>query len=113
MADKEANIYIVDVGASTAECHNGRMESDLEYGMKYVWEKIGLALQANRKGLGLGVIALRHDETKVDLEDVEGYENIGWLPRRNWSGLCPFALGLCYHLSNFLVSCPPIGHLQC
>ncbi|TVY31768.1 ATP-dependent DNA helicase II subunit [Lachnellula subtilissima] len=79
MADKEANIYIVDVGSSTAECHNGRMESDLEYGMKYVWEKIGLALQANRKGLGLGVIALRHDETKIDLEDVEGYENIAVL----------------------------------
>lgn len=80
MADKEANIYIVDVGASTAECRNGRMESDLEYGMKYVWEKIGLALQANRKGLGLGVIGLRHDETQNDLDSGEGYENIGWLP---------------------------------
>ncbi|TVY18689.1 ATP-dependent DNA helicase II subunit 2 [Lachnellula arida] len=79
MADKEANIYIVDVGASTAECRNGRMESDLEYGMKYVWEKIGLALQANRKGLGLGVIALRHDETKNDLDSGEGYENIAVL----------------------------------
>ncbi|TVY32195.1 ATP-dependent DNA helicase II subunit [Lachnellula occidentalis] len=79
MADKEANIYIVDVGSSTAECHNGRMESDLDYGMKYVWEKIGLALQASRKGLGLGVIALRHDETRNDLENGEGYENIAVL----------------------------------
>jgi hypothetical protein len=40
MAQKEATVYIVDVGASMAECHGGRSESDLEWAMKYVWDKI-------------------------------------------------------------------------
>jgi len=40
MADKQATIYIVDLGASTGECHNGRVESDLDYGMRYVWDKL-------------------------------------------------------------------------
>jgi hypothetical protein len=40
MAQKEATVYIVDVGASMGECHGGRSESDLDWVMKYVWDKI-------------------------------------------------------------------------
>ncbi len=40
MADKEATVYIVDVGRSMNEKHGGRQESDLDYAMRYVWEKI-------------------------------------------------------------------------
>lgn len=40
MADKEATIYIVDLGASMGRTHNGRKESDLEWAMTYVWDKI-------------------------------------------------------------------------
>ena len=40
MADKEATVYIVDLGRSMSEKHGGRQESDLDYAMKYVWEKI-------------------------------------------------------------------------
>lgn len=29
MADKQATVYVVDLGASTGECHNGRVESDV------------------------------------------------------------------------------------
>lgn len=40
MADKEATVYIIDVGRSMGEKHNGRNESDLEWAMHYVWDKI-------------------------------------------------------------------------
>lgn len=40
MADKEATIYIVDVGKSMGECRNGRSITDLEYAMQYVWDRI-------------------------------------------------------------------------
>lgn len=40
MADKEATVYIVDIGKSMGECHNGRSVSDLEWAMQYVWDRI-------------------------------------------------------------------------
>lgn len=40
MADKEATVYIVDLGISMREKRNGRDQSDLDYAMTYVWEKI-------------------------------------------------------------------------
>lgn len=40
MADKEATIYIVDVGKSMGSKHHGRSVSDLEWATQYVWDKI-------------------------------------------------------------------------
>lgn len=40
MADKEATVYIVDVGLSMGRKHNGRKQSDLDWAMEYVWDKI-------------------------------------------------------------------------
>ena len=40
MADKEATVYIVDVGLSMGIKHNGRKQSDLDWAMTYVWDKI-------------------------------------------------------------------------
>lgn len=40
MADKEATVYIVDLGRSMGEMHGGRKESDLDWAMTYVWDKI-------------------------------------------------------------------------
>lgn len=40
MADKEATVYIVDVGLSMGQKHNGRKQSDLDWAMEYVWDKI-------------------------------------------------------------------------
>jgi hypothetical protein len=37
---KEATVYIVDVGRSMGETDSGRNESDLEWSMGYVWDKI-------------------------------------------------------------------------
>lgn len=40
MADKEATVYIVDMGRSMGEKRNARKESDLDWAMTYVGEKI-------------------------------------------------------------------------
>ena len=77
MADKQATVYIIDVGSSTGECHNGRMESDLDYGMRYVWSKITEMMSANRSASwSIGAVGLRTDETDNILGSDDGYENI-------------------------------------
>ncbi|CAG8925094.1 unnamed protein product [Penicillium salamii] len=40
MAEKEATIYIVDVGKSMGARHHDRPVTDLEWAMQYVWDKI-------------------------------------------------------------------------
>lgn len=40
MAEKQASVYVVDLGRSMGRKHNGRAETDLEYAMQYVWDKI-------------------------------------------------------------------------
>jgi hypothetical protein len=40
MADKEATVYIIDVGKSMGERRHGRLITDLEWAMQYVWDKI-------------------------------------------------------------------------
>lgn len=45
MAEKEATVYIVDVGASMGMKRNGRQETDLDWAMQYVWDKITSAVR--------------------------------------------------------------------
>jgi ATP-dependent DNA helicase 2 subunit 2 len=40
MAEKEATVYIVDMGKSMGERHHGRSMTDLEWAMEYVWDRI-------------------------------------------------------------------------
>lgn len=40
MAEKEATVYIVDVGQSMGEKRNGRSVTDLQWAMQYVWDRI-------------------------------------------------------------------------
>jgi ATP-dependent DNA helicase 2 subunit 2 len=80
MADKEATVYIVDLGASMAGYHNGRNESNLDWSMRYVWDKISTTVAASRKTWNVGVIGVRTDETDHPLKgQVEGYDNISLL----------------------------------
>jgi ATP-dependent DNA helicase 2 subunit 2 len=81
MADKEATVYIVDLGESMADCHNGRNESDLDFGMRYVWDKITTTVAASRKTWTVGVVGLNTEETNnaQDREGLEGYEHISVL----------------------------------
>ncbi|KAL2752505.1 hypothetical protein ACRALDRAFT_1065627 [Sodiomyces alcalophilus JCM 7366] len=81
MADKEATIFIIDVGAPMGDCHNGRVESDLDYSMRYVWDKLTTTVAASRKTWTTGIIGLRTDETRHlgVVQDDAGYENISVL----------------------------------
>ena len=76
MADKEATIFILDLGSTMAQSHSGRSESDLDWSMRYVWDKITDIVAASRKTLYVGVIGLRTDETENKLSSSDGYENI-------------------------------------
>ena len=79
MADKEATVYIVDVSRSMRKKHTGRGESDLDWAMRYVWDKITTTVAANRKTFNVGVIALGTDDTHNELEDDEAYQHISIL----------------------------------
>lgn len=83
MADKEATVYILDLGSSMADCRNGRTESNLDWSMRYVWDKISTTVAASRKTWNVGVLGVRTDETNNPLESeeegCEGYEHISVL----------------------------------
>ncbi len=81
MADKEATVYVVDLGESMADCHNGRDESDLDFGMRYVWDKISTTVAASRKTWTVGVVGLNTEDTDnpQSRKGLEGYENISVL----------------------------------
>ncbi|PGH30208.1 ATP-dependent DNA helicase II subunit 2 [[Emmonsia] crescens] len=79
MADKEATVYIVDVGRSMGECHHGRAISDLEWAMQYVWDKITTTVATGRKTAALGVIGLKTDDSNNPLwekDEEESYANL-------------------------------------
>jgi ATP-dependent DNA helicase 2 subunit 2 len=40
MADKEATVYIVDVGRSMGKRHQGRDKTDLDWALQYFWDKV-------------------------------------------------------------------------
>jgi ATP-dependent DNA helicase 2 subunit 2 len=79
MADKEATVYIVDLGSSMGECNGGRDESDLDWSMRYVWDKVCTTVAASRKTWTVGVLGLRTDDTNNSQQEEEGYENISVL----------------------------------
>lgn len=40
MAGKEATVYVVDLGASMGKRRHGRENTDLDWALDYVWDKI-------------------------------------------------------------------------
>lgn len=76
MADKEATVYIIDLGQSMSGKHHGRTESDLDYSMRYVWDRISTTVAASRKTWTVGVVGLRTDGTDNPHQELEGYDNI-------------------------------------
>ncbi|KAJ5628877.1 hypothetical protein N7490_011105 [Penicillium lividum] len=79
MAEKEATVYIVDVGRSMGERRCGRSVTDLEWAMQYVWDRITTTVSTGRKTATVGVVALRSDETSNDLQHDENFANISVL----------------------------------
>ncbi|KAJ5891195.1 ATP-dependent DNA helicase II subunit 2 [Penicillium subrubescens] len=79
MADKEATVYIVDVGKSMGERRHGRSVTDLEWAMKYVWDRITATVATGRKTATIGVVALRSDETSNELREDTSFSKISVL----------------------------------
>ncbi|KAL8929754.1 MAG: hypothetical protein Q9172_000311 [Xanthocarpia lactea] len=79
MAEKEATVYIVDVGLSMGAIHNGRDVSDLDFAMTYVWDKITSTVALDRKTATLGVVGLRTDDTENELQGEESFDHISVL----------------------------------
>ncbi|KAF2201806.1 SPOC domain-like protein [Delitschia confertaspora ATCC 74209] len=81
MAGKEATVYIVDLGRSMSEKRHGRRQTNLEWSMEYVWDKITSTVSTGRKTTLVGVVGFRTNDTNVGefVDDSEGYENISIL----------------------------------
>ncbi|KAL4781501.1 SPOC like C-terminal domain-containing protein [Aspergillus varians] len=79
MADKEATVYIVDVGKSMDERRNGREVTDLEWAMQYVWDCITTTVATGRKTAMLGVIGLKTDSTSNELQEESHFSHISVL----------------------------------
>jgi ATP-dependent DNA helicase 2 subunit 2 len=76
MTDKEAIIFVIDVGPTMAITSNGRSRSNLDWAMRYVWSKLGDMAASGRKTLCAGVVAFRADETANSMGGEAGYDNI-------------------------------------
>jgi ATP-dependent DNA helicase 2 subunit 2 len=76
MANKEATVYIVDVGSSMGERNCGRQETNLDFALEYIWDKITTTVATGRKTAMAGVVALRTDGTGNELGEDPAYTNI-------------------------------------
>jgi len=76
MGDKECNVFIIDLGRSMGQKRHDREQTDLDYSLQYVWDKITNYVYLGRKGLVTGVIGFRTDKTRNHMQEEGGYENI-------------------------------------
>ncbi|KIW06201.1 uncharacterized protein PV09_02679 [Verruconis gallopava] len=76
MANKEATIYIIDVGKSMGRKQHGRQQTNLDWSMQYVWDRITTTVKDGKKLEQLGVLAVRTDETQNILDSDDGFSNI-------------------------------------
>ncbi|KAF2486453.1 SPOC like C-terminal domain-containing protein [Neohortaea acidophila] len=76
MAQKEATVYIVDCGRSMGEHAHGRKQSNLDWALEYVWDKITATVATGRKTTLAGVVGLRTDGTDNSMSHDEDYEHI-------------------------------------
>lgn len=71
MADKEATVLIIDLGASMGQPAQGRPMSNLEWSMQYVWDKVTAKVRcpSARNRLTCKVLGAR----KTDVVGVVGF----------------------------------------
>ena len=74
MAQKEATVFVIDVGRSMGQMNHGRTETDLDFAMKYVWEKITYTVF---------LCFFPREKISADLEDINRKKNSR--PRCSWS----------------------------
>ncbi|KAK0283905.1 ATP-dependent DNA helicase yku80 [Friedmanniomyces endolithicus] len=71
MASKEATVYIVDCGSTMSERSHGRKQTNLDFALE-----ITATVATGRKTAMVGVVGLRTDGTRNDLEGEEDYAHI-------------------------------------
>ena len=76
MASKEATVFVVDCGSTMGERGPGRSQTNLDWALEYVWDKITTTVATGRKTALVGVVGLRTDETQNVLEEEEDYGHI-------------------------------------
>ncbi|KAK5708150.1 ATP-dependent DNA helicase yku80 [Elasticomyces elasticus] len=76
MASKEATVYIVDCGSTMGEKEHGRTQTNLDWAMEYVWDRITATIATGRKTAMAGIVGLRTDGTRHDLGDEDEYAHI-------------------------------------
>ena len=76
MAGKEATVYIVDCGRTMGETSHGRKQSNLDWALEYVWDRITAGVATGRKTVLGAVLGLRTDGSQNDLADEEDYHHI-------------------------------------
>ncbi|KAK5683781.1 ATP-dependent DNA helicase yku80 [Elasticomyces elasticus] len=76
MASKEATVYIVDCGSTMGEREYGRTQTNLDWAMEYVWDRITATIATGRKTAMAGIVGLRTDGTRHDLGDEDEYAHI-------------------------------------
>ncbi|EOA90274.1 ATP-dependent DNA helicase yku80 [Exserohilum turcicum] len=99
MAGKEATVYILDLGRSMGKKRHGRDQTDLDWALEYVWDKITNTVATGRKTALMSVIGCRTDETDLagTIEEEEGYDHI-----RVFSTLKQYLLGDIRNLQQHL-----------
>lgn len=63
MSNKEATVYVINVGKSMGVRHNGREVSDLEYAMSYVWDSLARLISTGRKLDNAAIVGVGTDGT--------------------------------------------------
>lgn len=79
MASKEATVYIVDCGKSMGERSHGRKQTNLDWALEYVWDRITATVATGRKTAMAGVVGLRTDDTENVLGTEDDYQHISTL----------------------------------
>jgi ATP-dependent DNA helicase 2 subunit 2 len=80
MAQKRAIVFVIDVGSTMGDCHNGRTVSDLDWSMQWAWDKMANIMSRGLKGDNVGVIGLRTDDSNNPMaESDSSYEHISVL----------------------------------
>ncbi|CUS12854.1 unnamed protein product [Tuber aestivum] len=76
MADKQATVYVIDLGSTLSRVQPPRSESDLDYALTYIWDKITATISTGRKTDVIGVVGFRTEDTDNTMATADGYENI-------------------------------------
>ncbi|KAK6542229.1 ATP-dependent DNA helicase II subunit 2 [Orbilia ellipsospora] len=80
MADKQATVYIIDLASSMNQTRSGRSESDLDYTLKYLWDRITTTVSNGRKTDNIAVVGFRTDGSDNSLvQSDDNYRNISVL----------------------------------